>query len=909
MRFFLRELVRVKSFTLSSLRRAVQVFVQSTVSNSPPVGLIKPSGLEITEMFDPQIFQSGGSLLDSSSYPLKVSQLALTHTLYCDVCRPTGSVHQSCYFHGMLRCVTHGWCPPIDSSAITPTRHFSDMSLQATRFPLSGKSEFDKMRTHAVVVPSTLTGIVSPVGMILKNSDKAKARILTGIIIHDDVSLAAANSCLHILGHSPIKARITNDLSASGINGASYTPPFRYPSLSDGIAIVDRNCWLAKGDITRYFYCFPLALCVLPLFLVRYFGKLFHFTRCPFGLSSCPYYCSAWGAEFSKWVKGAKIPCSHMMDDWLTRGTSREEALGNLASIKALLEPAGLTFDPSKDDCSQRLVFLGVLIDTVSMKLRFDPLQARVVCLLLNEALALLLDGSLSSFSKTDIRSIAGKLSWYSEALQSGRLHTHSWWKFFRFGAHLSSDSLAILIEDTEWWIKTTSRWGEGSENGFECPILSASELANNPDALYLLQSDASGPDGYGYIHGYLREEDPQFYSQQWTESEYFGSSHHGELQPLVHFLSNTSLSNVLLVWTTDSLAAMFSIDKGRCFEEISLPSLRIILELCDTKGILLVALWTPRELNQLTDYLSHLSVYLNRSSVEGRTSQLSLRSGSSSDSRGEAQQSETPQDVELRRILSSHPVGSISSDVRNPWEVRLSPRDQQQGVDKVLAGAHLCHKDRMSSSTETLPRPYRPSGAFEAHRSAYIQRPFGGAPQTSVTITTPCQHRTEARPFSRFKSSDSTGPLWWPRWLAAGWRIAVRDLGVRCTLGQWEKVFGPSDRQNQNSSVGRGDSSPLHRHRRDQLCISSSNLVRTPWSVQSTNEPHLSRPDSFEELGFLQVNGCSESPISNQENGCSHRVGSKTLFQPFSPGRGSDRSLCSPDPLLHYQEDGAVEV
>ena len=156
------------------------------------------------------------------------------------------------------------------------------------------------MLPHGVVTPVAVTtpGVVSPVSLILKNSDQAKARILTGIVISDDISLAAANVSLVAAGHSAIKVRLTNDLSASGINAACYTPPFRYPSLSDGIAIVERNCYLAKGDITRYFYCFPLALCMLHLFLVRFFDLVFQFTRCPFGLSPCPYYCSSWGAEY-----------------------------------------------------------------------------------------------------------------------------------------------------------------------------------------------------------------------------------------------------------------------------------------------------------------------------------------------------------------------------------------------------------------------------------------------------------------------------------------------------------------------------------------------------------------------------------------------------------------------------------
>jgi 8-oxo-dGTP pyrophosphatase MutT (NUDIX family) len=42
------------------------------------------------------------------------------------------------------------------------------------------------------------------------------------------------------------------------------------------------------------------------------------------------------------------------------------------------------------------------------------------------------------------------------------------------------------------------------------------------------------------------------------------------------------------------------------------------ILELCDVLRVQIVALWVPREENELADYLSHLSFILNRDSVGG---------------------------------------------------------------------------------------------------------------------------------------------------------------------------------------------------------------------------------------------------------------------------------------------------
>ena len=104
-------------------------------------------------------------------------------------------------------------------------------------------------------------------------------------------------------------------------------------------------------------------------------------------------------------------------------------------------------------------------------------------------------------------------------------------------------------------------------------------------------------------------------------------------MKALLHFLMHTDIHDLVLVWVTDSLAAAWSVNKGRCHEELGLITLTAILTLCDDKKIILVALWVPREHNEYADYLSHLAVYLNRSEVRGTT-----RAGAHGSSRGESE-------------------------------------------------------------------------------------------------------------------------------------------------------------------------------------------------------------------------------------------------------------------------------
>lgn len=60
---------------------------------------------------------------------------------------------------------------------------------------------------------------------------------------------------------------------------------------------------------------------------------------------------------------------------------------------------------------------------------------------------------------------------------------------------------------------------------GFEHRILSAAALREDPKAIYVIQSDASGEDGKGYLHGYLDQDSLSCGSHNWGAEgapEYF---------------------------------------------------------------------------------------------------------------------------------------------------------------------------------------------------------------------------------------------------------------------------------------------------------------------------------------------------------------------------------------------------
>lgn len=163
----------------------------------------------------------------------------------------------------------------------------------------------------------------------------------------------------------------------------------------------------------------------------------------------------------------------------------------------------------------------------------------------------------------------------------------------------------------------------EGTDADASYPMLSASVLLGTPGKLHVLQSDASGPDGFGYFYGPLGEANPEYYSRVWGDGYAFVTSHHGELSAPLHYLRHSSVSDCMLVWTTDCQAAVWSVCKGRCREDAGMARLRELLALCDERRVVLVAIWAPREVMERADHLSHLAARLGLTEARGRLTGL----------------------------------------------------------------------------------------------------------------------------------------------------------------------------------------------------------------------------------------------------------------------------------------------
>ena len=333
------------------------------------------------------------------------------------------------------------------------------------------------------------------------------------------------------------------------------------------------------------------------------------YSKCCFGHTACPYYTSTFGAKYHRWFTQVYgIPNSYIVDDWFTAALTLTLCLSQMQTMCNVFESCGFFMNASKFKYGQLIVFLGILIDSVTMTVRFDPTAANSFRIELQVYLDVLLANRQLDFHC--IRPICGKLNWFAELVQSGRLHITSCWNYLQFHKSSYPASMNQLRLDFQWWIALLMEWERDVSTPLVFRILSAETLARDPTSIYVVQSDASGTDGFGYYHSYLNATDVHYVSKRWDGALYHpDNSMYFELRSLADFVDDTTISNCVLVWLNDNEASTHGINKGNCKDPVSRLLLASILSRCDSLHLQIIAIWVPREPNQFADYLSQRSL------------------------------------------------------------------------------------------------------------------------------------------------------------------------------------------------------------------------------------------------------------------------------------------------------------
>ena len=192
-------------------------------------------------------------------------------------------------------------------------------------------------------------------------------------------------------GHKPDKWRLIVDLSFPG--GSSVNDGigpelcgFRYTSVDAAcqrVLELGQGAVLAKFDVSGAFRTVPVHPDDRHLLGMRWQGHTYVDKVLPFGLRSAPKLYNV-VADGLLWilVTHDDVDGIHYLDDFLLFGVPGAPQCGDsLCKALARCESLGVPVAPKTEGPATKMVFLGILMDTVSMTLSL-PRQSWTVCVL-----------------------------------------------------------------------------------------------------------------------------------------------------------------------------------------------------------------------------------------------------------------------------------------------------------------------------------------------------------------------------------------------------------------------------------------------------------------------------------------------------------------------------------------------
>ena len=135
-------------------------------------------------------------------------------------------------------------------------------------------------------------------------------------------------------------------------------------TLNTIIKLVEKDCFMASGDLKDTYYSVPIAKSDRKYLRFLWKGKLYHFTCLPNGLSCGP-------RKFTKLLKPALTELhlkghisSGYIDDLYLQGKSYDDCVHNVIDTVIQFDTLGLVTHPEKSAFipSQQLVILGFVL-------------------------------------------------------------------------------------------------------------------------------------------------------------------------------------------------------------------------------------------------------------------------------------------------------------------------------------------------------------------------------------------------------------------------------------------------------------------------------------------------------------------------------------------------------------------
>lgn len=463
-----------------------------------------------------------------------------------------------------------------------------------------------KTISHDPWVIKTISGykidfVKQPVQNIIPNSRKFNKEEIKLIDqeIHDLLQKGAIKNSTHEKGEfisniflvSKKNGKFRPVINLKKLNKFVEYHHFKQETLDVVLKSIKKGSFLTSLDLTDAYFSIPMHFSCIKYLKFIWKNKLYAFQCLPFGISSAPrVFTKIMKVVFSH-IRSLGISSFFYIDDSLLQAIDYEESLLHTQTVKEFIESLGFSINLKKSSFipSQRIVFLGYIIDTVLFKVFLPEEKIEKILDLSNKIL---------KKDKITIRSLAQLIGLYASSYHAILLAhlNHRYLDIDKTNALKQSNnnynSKLVLSYQSKseitWWINNIIK-----ENGVEIRQVTPYQF---------LETDAS-LSGWGAIYNGISTQG------RWNFIEQHKHINFLELKAIYFGLKALccQLENIHICIKTDSSTAVSYINNqgGPICPLLDLT--KSIWNWCREKNIFLSAVHIAGKLNTAPDNLSRI--------------------------------------------------------------------------------------------------------------------------------------------------------------------------------------------------------------------------------------------------------------------------------------------------------------
>ena len=177
--------------------------------------------------------------------------------------------------------------------------------------------------------------------------------------------------------------------------------------------------WLSSVDIKSAYSHIPMSRSCFPFLQFRWKNRFFFYNSLPFGIANGPILFVRVTKGIMNYLRRNLIDILFYIDDTLIKNASREQLLDDIKTTINVFENCGFTINWKKSVLTptQRLVFLGFVIDTVAFTISLTDEKKSDISQIIKKAL------SSKKISVRFLGKVIGKLVSVFPACPDGPLH------------------------------------------------------------------------------------------------------------------------------------------------------------------------------------------------------------------------------------------------------------------------------------------------------------------------------------------------------------------------------------------------------------------------------------------------------------------------------------------------------